>query len=89
MIYGDTQFTFENGVSGGSGTESDPFIIEGKRILSYDTVAIYIANTTKHCIIRNNYIELGKLSSIMSNNIRLIIKHKLTKFFCFFKSTFP
>jgi len=57
MIYGDTQFTFENGVSGGSGTESDPFIIEGKRILSYDTVAIYIANTTKHCIIRNNYIE--------------------------------
>jgi len=64
MIYGDTQFTFENGVSGGSGTESDPFIIEGKRILSYDTVAIYIANTTKHCIIRNNYIEGKELTSL-------------------------
>ena len=31
MIYGDTQFTFENGVSGGSGTESDPFIIRRKK----------------------------------------------------------
>ncbi len=69
VIRDDTQFTFENGVSGGSGTISDPFVIEGKRILSYDTVAIYIVNTTKYCIIRNNYIE-GK-----RNNSAILIRN--------------
>lgn len=68
-IYSDNQFTFENGVSKGRGTADDPFIIEGKEIHSYSTVAIHIANTTKYCIIRNNYIE-GK-----RNNFAILIEN--------------
>lgn len=53
-IYGDDDFTWENGVVGGSGTPEDPYIIEGWIIdtLNYD-YGIYISNTTAHFVIRN------------------------------------
>ncbi|HAF71122.1 MAG: Nitrous oxidase accessory protein [Acetothermia bacterium 64_32] len=53
-IYGDEGFTWENGVVAGSGTEEDPYIIEGWTIdtLGYD-YGIYIDHTTAHFVIRN------------------------------------
>ncbi len=53
-IFGDDAFTWENGVIGGSGTEDDPYIIEGWMIdtQNYD-YGIYIDHTTAYFVIRN------------------------------------
>ena len=53
-IYSDEDFTFENGVAGGSGTENDPYIIEGWEIDSNNVCdAIHISYTTSYFIVRN------------------------------------
>ncbi len=53
-IYGDSQFTAGNGVTGGSGTESDPYTIEGW-FISFGTIGtpLEIVNTRAHFVIRN------------------------------------
>lgn len=53
LIEGNSQFTAENGVSAGSGTASDPYIIEGLSIDSRWGNGIEIRNTTASFIIRN------------------------------------
>jgi len=54
VIEGDMDFTVGNGVSGGSGTEIDPYIIDGWEIDGGgEGRCIYVGNTTKHFIIRN------------------------------------
>jgi len=57
-IYGDDAFTWENGVVGGSGTQDDPYVIEGWVIdtLGYD-YGIYIDHTTAYFVIRNCQIR--------------------------------
>ncbi len=57
-IHGDEGFVWANGVVDGSGTEDDPYIIEGWVIetAGYD-YGIYIANTTAHFVIRNCQIR--------------------------------
>ncbi|MCK5291173.1 MAG: right-handed parallel beta-helix repeat-containing protein [Thermoplasmata archaeon] len=53
-IYSNADFTPANGVTGGSGTPSDPFIIEGWEIISpWPAGAIRIETTDVHFIIRN------------------------------------
>ena len=53
-IEDNINFTNENGVSSGTGTENDPFIIENYEIDgSGDSSCIYIYNTNAHVIIRN------------------------------------
>lgn len=47
-IEGDNEFTTGNGVTGGSGTKNDPYIIEG-----WETPRIWIQDTTAYFIIRN------------------------------------
>ncbi|RLF54146.1 MAG: hypothetical protein DRN28_05885 [Thermoplasmata archaeon] len=70
-INGEDDFTPENGVTGGSGTNEDPYIIEGYSIDGSPIVpngyggyielqfnyCIYIGNTTAHFVIRNCYLE--------------------------------
>ncbi|MDD5503329.1 MAG: NosD domain-containing protein [Candidatus Thermoplasmatota archaeon] len=52
-INGNNEFTAENGVTGGSGAESDPYIIEGWAIdTSTETRGICISRTTSHFIIK-------------------------------------
>ena len=51
-INGNDEFTSENGVSGGSGTENDPYIIEG-----WQTDAIRITGTTAYFIIRDCLVD--------------------------------
>ena len=57
-IYSDSQFTSANGVNGGgSGTQSDPYIIGNWIINATITNGIDIENTTSYFIIRNCLIE--------------------------------
>jgi len=63
-INGNSDFTFENGVTGGNGTESNPYIIEGWEI-DIDSVGeagvkgIQVKNTNAYFIIRNCKIYNG------------------------------
>lgn len=58
-IWGNDNFTAENGVTGGSGTKSDPYIIEGwdiktsSRNFTFPTSGIKIVSTTVFFIIKN------------------------------------
>jgi serine protease AprX len=59
-IVGDENFTSVNGVNGGgSGTESDPYIIENWVIDASTTHGIRIGDTTAHFIVRNCLVENG------------------------------
>jgi len=57
-IYGNTGFTCDNGVVSGSGTQYDPFVVEGWHIVaSGASFGINIENTSAHFVIRNCVIE--------------------------------
>ena len=58
-IYGNDQFTPANGVTGGSGTAGNPYIIENWAISASGADGIYIANTTAYFVIRNCLVENG------------------------------
>jgi parallel beta-helix repeat protein len=58
-IDGNDNFTFANGVSSGSGTEDDPYIIENWDISAENANGIEIRNTTAHFAIRNCYVHDG------------------------------
>ncbi len=71
-IYGDKQFTWENGVLKGSGTETDPYVIEGWII---DTrghdYGIYMDGTRAHFVIRDCQIRYPlEKAGIMLSNVR-------------------
>ncbi|MHA2295647.1 MAG: right-handed parallel beta-helix repeat-containing protein [Candidatus Hodarchaeales archaeon] len=53
----------------GSGTESDPYILEGWYITGYETSGIFIVSTTKYFIIRDCWINGG--SEYSSNGITI------------------
>jgi parallel beta-helix repeat protein len=59
-IDGNANFTSANGVTGGSGTQSDPYIIEGWDINASSTTGICICNTDAYFIIRNCYVHDGR-----------------------------
>ena len=56
-INGDWDFTSANGVTGGSGTPSDPYIIEGWEIAPSARPAIQILNTASHFVIRGVHVH--------------------------------
>lgn len=57
-IYGNSGFTCDNGVVSGSGSQYDPFVIEGWHIVaSGASFGISVENTSKHFVIRNCVIE--------------------------------
>src|SRR5438093_9568074 len=57
MINRTSDFNPSNGVTGGSGTASDPYVIEGWNITSSGTTGISISNTDASFVIRNVYIN--------------------------------
>lgn len=59
-INGDASFNTANGVVGGSGTENDPYIIDGWNINAENAHGIWIRNTISYSIIRNCYIHDGR-----------------------------
>ena len=70
-IYGNDDFTIENGVISGSGIAGDPYIIEGWRVDSPKAdYGIYIDHTTAHFVIRDCVIERTRLAGIYFNTVR-------------------
>ena len=59
LIGGRNDFTALNGVTGGNGTKSDPYLIEGWSIASRQVPAIAISNTNASVRIRNVSIVGG------------------------------
>lgn len=73
LIDGNADFTPVNGVVSGSGTENDPYIIEGWEIDASSAHGVEIRNTTAHFIVRNCYVRRGrsgKHSGIHLSNVR-------------------
>ncbi len=63
-INGDADFTSQNGVVGGSGTQSDPYIISGWDIDAQGAgYAIYIGNTTAYFVVENCYLHGASFQS--------------------------
>ena len=58
-IGSDGEFTLANGVSSGTGTALDPFIIEGWSIIVATGHGIYIHDTLAHFIVRDCFIDAG------------------------------
>jgi len=56
-INGNDNFTSSNGVTSGSGTENEPYIIENWDISAEDANGIEINNTTAYFVIRNCYVH--------------------------------
>lgn len=80
FINGNWDFTLENGVVGGFGTESDPYVISSWKINSVGTNCIEIMNTDKYFSIDNcslsgygtydRAIKINKVENmVISNNI--------------------
>ncbi len=57
MIDGDGAFTAANGVTQGTGTAADPYVIEGWEIDASTAVGIDIRNTTAHFLLRNVFVH--------------------------------
>ncbi|MEW6069840.1 MAG: right-handed parallel beta-helix repeat-containing protein, partial [Candidatus Thermoplasmatota archaeon] len=62
-IYGDAEFTAANGVVSGSGTATDPYIIEGWEIYANNTHGIHVKDTLANFTIRNCKIYGGKANA--------------------------
>ena len=65
-IRGNNEFTIGNGVTGGSGSENDPYVIEG-----WETPRIVILSTTAYFIIKNCrvYGERGLMLDDVQNGL--------------------
>jgi parallel beta-helix repeat protein len=59
LIDGDAGFTSANGVTSGSGTLVDPYVVEGWDINASSANGIEVRNTTAYFIIRNCYVHDG------------------------------
>ena len=67
VINGNSDFTTNNGVTGGTGTASNPYIISGWDIdlcLGGCALGIQIQNTNAYFVIRNVYIHDGGFGSL-------------------------
>jgi len=70
-IYGDCDFTVENGVMSGCGTAADPYIIEGWRIdAPRADYGVYIDHTSKHFVIRNCVFERAGVAGVYFNSVK-------------------
>jgi parallel beta-helix repeat protein len=71
-IYGDDNFTAANGIRYGSGTETDPYVIENWVINASTAPGIHIHNTTAYFIIRNCAVKNGDpgYHGIILENVR-------------------
>ncbi len=62
-INGNDEFTSENGVNGGSGTNNDPYIIENWEIHASSQDGITIRNTSMYFNILNCYVHDGDIKN--------------------------
>jgi hypothetical protein len=62
-------------VTGGSGTESDPYIIENWAIDATGTYGIWIRNCTVHFVVRNCLIENGLVGIHLDNVLHGVVEN--------------
>ncbi|MCU0798149.1 MAG: right-handed parallel beta-helix repeat-containing protein [Candidatus Thermoplasmatota archaeon] len=82
LIEGDSDFTAGNGVVSGTGTESDPYIIEG---FFFDgggpyhnpLFGIFIANTTKYITVQNCRFNYAAFGASLFNAENVVIRENL------------
>ncbi len=70
-INGNQDFTPANGVTGGSGTPSDPYVIEGWEIVSFTADNIRIENTDAHFVIKSVFVHSN--SSFFRGNSGIVL----------------
>jgi len=70
VIVGNAEFTGANGVTGGSGTPSDPYIIEGWEIDGSANSGIEVYNTDVHFVIRDVYVHSSLIDAIYFYSIQ-------------------
>lgn len=70
VISGNADFTPANGVTGGSGTPSDPYVIEGWEIDGSANSGIEVWNTDAHFVIRNVYVHSSLIDAIYFYDVR-------------------
>jgi parallel beta-helix repeat protein len=63
-IDGNDEFTSENGITGGIGTEDDPYLLEGWQITPTDTPGIYISNSSAWLVISQVIVEGGSPNAV-------------------------
>ncbi len=61
-IFGNEDFNAVNGVTGGNGTASDPYVIEGWEIKAGKASGITIRETSAHFIVRNVFVHSSGLT---------------------------
>jgi len=66
LIGSDSEFTPANGVTGGSGTTADPYIIEGWDIDASAANGIEIGNTTAYFVIRSLTVHDGNTGNFVA-----------------------
>ncbi len=70
-IFGDDQFTRENGVVSGCGTALNPYVIEGWHIdAPAADYGVYIDHTTACFVIRDCTVERARLAGVYFNTVR-------------------
>ncbi len=62
LIDGNANFTVANGVTGGTGSLSDPYVIGGWEVNASTAVGIQVRNTNASFVIRNSYVHSGSWS---------------------------
>lgn len=68
FIVGDDNFTAENGVTDGSGTSSDPYVIEGWDMgPNEELTSFVIMNTRSYFTVRDLYIHTASIGISLSN----------------------
>ncbi len=70
-IYGDDDFTYDNGVLSGSGTAADPYILEGWSITPANAdYGVYVDHTTSHFVIRDCMIAGARIAGVYLNSVQ-------------------
>jgi parallel beta-helix repeat protein len=64
-INSNGQFTSDNGVTAGSGTSSDPYIIEGWDITANQLNGISVSNTDAYFVITDVYVHSGSSNGLI------------------------
>ncbi len=79
MIIGDEAATEENGVTSGTGTRDDPFIIAGFKIDASEALAgIHIEGVTKYFRITNNLIIGARAAAIFLQDLSHVVVAECT-----------
>jgi parallel beta-helix repeat protein len=73
-IFSNWDFTAANGVTGGSGTSTDPYIIEGWNIDASTDIGIDIRNTDAHFVIRDVCVHSGGNTGLFNDNQGIFIR---------------